>query len=712
MKNFILTIFMFTFCVLQSKAQKEAANKLYDKLAYGDAIAYLEKLAASNNATYEVWQQLAYSYHMTNQPLKEENALANMILDANCTNENRWSYIEVLMRNKNYGEAKRMVDEYATINVGDERISDLRQSLNLLSNGIVDNEKYICTLWKHNSDISDLCPVVVPSGVVFTSARTRVEYANVDHGWTGSNFHTMWFAKGDSVSQKHPTVFADNLQGEFYNGPATFNSKGDYIVFTRSEEWAKNEKTQLNRKLKLFYSTKVDNAWTEYAELNINESNVNSCHPALSSNGQILFFASDRLGGCGGMDLWYSTWENGQWSPAKNAGSQMNTASNELFPQFAPDGSLMFSSNGHISFGGLDILKANISDMNNIALEHLNAPFNSSDDDFGITYYGGMSSGYFSSNRGKVGADDDIYYFYENRVPAEIYVKNSQDDTALPNTKIRLISALNDTLYLTTDASGIVRANVLKMDDYTVQVVGNNSQKNVGNFTARNAELKKGEAFVYQAKVSPASNDLSGRVYKKGNNEPLKNVLVLLEAINSDLKLEVFTDELGNFIFENIDVNFDYKASVVMDECGVSYAIVRSVDLKNGTASMDIPVYCMGDVYRLGSIYFGYNQSNIRRDAQMALDELTMLMLKYPSMEIELDAHTDTRGSAEYNMTLSQQRADETMNYLMSNGVQKARLSAKGLGETMPLRKCIEDVDCTEDDHAWNRRTEFLIKKM
>jgi outer membrane protein OmpA-like peptidoglycan-associated protein len=712
MKNLFITLFVFVLSAMHGIAQKDVANKLYDKLAYGDAIAHLEKAAASNHATYEVWQRLASSYHMTNQPVKEEYALSNMMSDINCTLEERWSYIEVLMRNKNYSEAKKMLDEYALKNNNDTRIIDLQQSLNLLANGIVDNQKYICDLWKHNSDISDLCPVITPSGIVFTSARTRVEYANVDHGWTGSNFHTMWIARGDSASQKSPIVFANNVQGSYYNGPATFNANGDFMVYTRSQEWLTKQDEMTNRKLKLYYSTRVNNTWSEAIELSLNESNTNNCHPALSADGKMLFFASDRPGGCGGMDLWYSTWNNGQWTEAVNAGNIINTASNELFPQFAPDGSLTFSSNGHISFGGLDILKADVSNIDKITLEHLDAPFNSSDDDFGITYHKAMTSGYFTSNRGKVGADDDIYKFYENRVAAEIFVTNSEDDSAMPNTRIRLISALNDTLYITTDAAGVARTNVLRMDDYTVQAVGNNSTKNVGNFTARGAELKKDEAYVYKAKVAPSANNLAGRVYKKGNNEPLQNVLVLLEAINSDLKLEVFTDELGNFIFENLDPNFDYKASVVMDECGISYAIVRSVDLLRGTASMDIPVYCMGDVYRLGSIYFGYNQSNIRRDAQMALDELTMLMLKYPSMEIELDAHTDTRGSAEYNLTLSQQRAEETMNYLMSNGVQKARLSAKGLGETMPLRKCIEDVDCTEDDHAWNRRTEFLIKKM
>src|SRR5690606_26488033 len=111
----------------------------------------------------------------------------------------------------------------------------------------------------------------------------------------------------------------------------------------------------------------------------------------------------------------------------------------------------------------------------------------------------------------------------------------------------------------------------------------------------------------------------------------------------------------------------------------------------------------------LDKIYFDFNKSKIRDDAATTLNVLVDLMKKYPSMEIEIASHTDARGNDQYNLELSQHRATSTLEYLVSQGIDRNRLKSKGYGETQPLNKCIKEGICSEDEYDINRRCEFKI---
>jgi outer membrane protein OmpA-like peptidoglycan-associated protein len=111
----------------------------------------------------------------------------------------------------------------------------------------------------------------------------------------------------------------------------------------------------------------------------------------------------------------------------------------------------------------------------------------------------------------------------------------------------------------------------------------------------------------------------------------------------------------------------------------------------------------------LENIYFDLNKSNIKPDAERILNMLVDLLKKYPTMDIEIDAHTDSRASDYYNILLSNRRALSTLEYLVSKGIKRKRLRSKGLGETVPLIEC--GSSCTEQEHAINRRCEFIVLK-
>ncbi|HKJ06413.1 MAG TPA: OmpA family protein, partial [Flavobacteriaceae bacterium] len=112
----------------------------------------------------------------------------------------------------------------------------------------------------------------------------------------------------------------------------------------------------------------------------------------------------------------------------------------------------------------------------------------------------------------------------------------------------------------------------------------------------------------------------------------------------------------------------------------------------------------------INPIYFDFNKWNIRPDAAIELDEVVKMMEKYPTLKIEVEAHTDCRGSNAYNLELSKKRAKSVMDYLILRGISKENLTSIGYGETQPVNQCTREGICTDEEYSVNRRCEFIIK--
>lgn len=108
-------------------------------------------------------------------------------------------------------------------------------------------------------------------------------------------------------------------------------------------------------------------------------------------------------------------------------------------------------------------------------------------------------------------------------------------------------------------------------------------------------------------------------------------------------------------------------------------------------------------------IYFDFDKSDIRMEAALDLEKILDVMNQYPNMKLDIRSHTDSRGSYKYNEALSDRRAKSTIQWLIKNGVNKNRLVGKGYGENQLVNKCADGVDCTEEEHQMNRRSEFII---
>ena len=191
---------------------------------------------------------------------------------------------------------------------------------------------------------------------------------------------------------------------------------------------------------KIYVSTRAGGEWSEGRELQLfKDSSITVGHPTLNATGDTLYFVSDAPDGFGGKDIYMAVQNGNDWTDIKNLGSKVNTADDELFPYMRQDGRLYFSSKGHPGYGGLDLFYAIPKDTT-WSVYNMGAPFNTQNDDFGITFAGTTENGFFSSNRGQKKGYDQIYSFIlpsmEFLVEGNVYDTNGEH---LSEATIRLV---------------------------------------------------------------------------------------------------------------------------------------------------------------------------------------------------------------------------------------------------------------------------------
>ena len=205
---------------------------------------------------------------------------------------------------------------------------------------------------------------------------------------------------------------------------------------------------------------------------------------------------------------------------------------------------------------------------------------------------------------------------------------------------------------------------------------------------------------------------LTGKAIDKETNAPLSNAIITLVNKKTGTPVNTVTDENGNYRFR-LDNDTEYDLSVAKTD----YATVKGipVSIKDVNESSEIRQDIslakveLNKPWKIENIYFDLDKWAIRPDAAKELDKLVKLLSDNPTWQVEMSSHTDSRASDAYNIKLSQRRAESTVAYLISKGIDKERLSAKGYGETKLVNKCSNGVSCTDEEHQANRRTEFTV---
>ncbi|GAB3824532.1 hypothetical protein GCM10028895_33000 [Pontibacter rugosus] len=192
---------------------------------------------------------------------------------------------------------------------------------------------------------------------------------------------------------------------------------------------------------------------------------------------------------------------------------------------------------------------------------------------------------------------------------------------------------------------------------------------------------------------------------------PVPNVLLQLYEDGSDKAIEVYSDANGNFTFP-VKAGMKYNIRGTKPKY-LTQSLVVSPDCRFNTDSVKVEMVFNRDTPNkpivLENIYYDLDKFDIKPEAARELDKLVQLLKDNPSIRIELSSHTDSRQSDRYNQMLSQLRAQSAVDYIISSGIARERLVAKGYGETRLINRCKDDVSCSEDQHQENRRTEFKI---
>lgn len=271
-------------------------------------------------------------------------------------------------------------------------------------------QHYIVKKTTFSSGTNDeFSPVFYKEGIVYCSNQR-------DNSLVGFKdeqnrlFKIFYVTKKDSAGWKAPKILAKEITTEFNDGPVTFNEKGNIIYYSRNNSIVGLMKNMVDtsNKLGVYAATFSDGKWTDIKPFIYNNPRYTISTPALSPNGERIYFSSDMPGGIGGMDLYYCERRNENWDQPVNLGPAINTAKNESFPFASKSGKLFFASDGHQGFGGKDLYYTLESDGEWMIPVHLDSAINSTADDFGLVADSTDENGYFSTNRRR---NDDIFSF-------------------------------------------------------------------------------------------------------------------------------------------------------------------------------------------------------------------------------------------------------------------------------------------------------------
>ena len=490
-----------------------------------------------------------------------------------------------------------------------------------------------------NSRRADYSPMLAgddSNQLFFTSTRNQAKGDELS-GITGTKNADIFYSQKDENGKwQRPEAIDTELNTDFDEGACSFSPDARTMYLTQCKT-----DPDYPRYATIVTSLRSDAAWSKAVELQLTRDTLSAyAHPAVSPDGQWLYFSSNMPGGMGGYDIWRVRLTTSGVGGVENVGSPINTPGDELFPTFRPNGDLYFSSDGHEGMGGLDIYIAR-QQGNGYTISHPGFPLNSQGDDFGMTFEGMKNQGFFSSNRGDGKGWDHIYSFYNPEI---------------------------------------------------IQTV-------------------------------------KGWVYEQDGYELTQAVVYMVGNDGTNLKLSVKGD--GSFTQE-IKAGVDY---VLLGTCKgflnhQEHIKVEPVK-KSEEYVLQFPLASITAPVLIDNIFYDFDKATLRPESAAALDQLVALLKENPHVTIELSAHTDYKGSSEYNKRLSQRRAESVVKYLAEHGIENDRLTPVGYGKEQPklIRKKVAErypflkendvlteayIKTLKDDeqeqcNQLNRRTEFRV---
>lgn len=320
-----------------------------------------------------------------------------------------------------------------------------------------------------NSRRADYSPMLAGDNndqLYFTSTRTDAKGDELS-GITGMMNGDIFVAtKDENGKWQKPEAIDTELNSEFDEGACSFSPDGKTMYLTQC-----TTDPSYPRYATICTSARSDASWGKPAVLELTKDTLSSyAHPAVSPDGEWLYFTSDMPGGMGGLDIWRVRLTAAGTGGVENLGEPVNTPGDETFPTFRPNGDLYFSSDGHPGMGGLDIYIAKPDSAGGTwHIEHPGFPLNSQGDDFGMTFEGLRNQGYFSSNRGDAKGWDHIYSFVNpeivQTVKGWVY---EQEGYELPQAVVYMVGNDGTNLKLSVKGDGSFTQQIRPGVDYVL----------------------------------------------------------------------------------------------------------------------------------------------------------------------------------------------------------------------------------------------------
>lgn len=258
---------------------------------------------------------------------------------------------------------------------------------------------------------NEMAPVIIPGGILFSSNRKN-DIVVVTTDQEGNYMYNLYFSEKKGEDKwSGSNIFARDISSRYNESSAIISPDGKSLIYTATigrNNGMGDDVSGDTLRNGLFFAELRNEKWFATGDYAYNDDAYNSSHPCLSADGKRLYFASDRPGGMGGYDIYYSDKTGGRWTKPVNLGSSINTSENEVFPFVFNENRLYFASSGHPGEGNMDIFYSDY--LNGIWNRPVNMPrpFNSRNDDFAFVATAEMDTGFFTSNRR---GTDDIYSF-------------------------------------------------------------------------------------------------------------------------------------------------------------------------------------------------------------------------------------------------------------------------------------------------------------
>ena len=643
---FLMILWLVTSCGADRnlhRGEKFLALGEYYDAANEFRQAYQKTPAKERTKRGQIARKMAICYDKSLQSARALAAWRNAIRYQQADTADRLAFAQMLMKNGNYREAEEqfrvVLDSLPNDKLARDGLFAARKAPDIKQLG---SRYTVKRMEVFNSRRADYCPVLFGDEydqLYFTSTRNEAQGDELS-GITGTKSGDIFYSqKDDKGKWSKPEDVSGGVNTAYDEGACCFSVDGREMFLTQCVT-----DPSYPRYAQIVKSNRSDAAWSKATEVKLTGDTLSSyAHPAISPDGEWLYFTSDMPGGKGGLDIWRVRITPAGYGGVENLGEPVNTPGDEAFPTFRPNGDLYFSSNGHPGLGGLDIFIAKVGKDGRYHLSHPGYPLNSQGDDFGMTFEGPYNRGFFSSNRGDARGWDHIYSF------------------------------VNPEIMQT------VKGWVYEMDGY---------------------ELPAAQVYV---------------VGDDGTNEKM--------SVHSDGSFTKVLDPGVSYLF--LATCKGYLNHQEQVKALVNPKESRDTTLQFALANISAPTL-------IDNIFYDFDKATLRDSSKTALDQLVALLKENPHVTIELSAHCDYKGSAEYNKRLSQRRAEAVVAYLIAHGIAADRLTPVGYGKERPKKikkkltekyKWLKEGDVLTEDfirglkdkkkdeicNQLNRRTEFSV---